>query len=58
MFGILLVIWPAAGALTLVVLIGISAIVFGVALLALSIQLFRERREARTATGGHRHATA
>src|SRR5690349_18404022 len=29
LFGVLLVIWPAAGALTLIVLFGIAAIVFG-----------------------------
>jgi uncharacterized membrane protein HdeD (DUF308 family) len=43
LFGLLLVIWPAAGALTLVVLIGVSAIVFGVALLGLGLRLRRQR---------------
>jgi uncharacterized membrane protein HdeD (DUF308 family) len=43
LFGLLLVIWPAAGALTLVVLIGVSAIVFGVALLTLGLRLRQQR---------------
>jgi uncharacterized membrane protein HdeD (DUF308 family) len=59
LFGLLLVIWPAAGALTLVVLIGVSAVVFGATLLALGIRLRRQRREASRVTGSHhRPATA
>lgn len=50
LFGILLIAWPAAGALTLIALIGISAVVFGVALLAFAERL---RRQHRPATGGH-----
>ena len=42
-FGILLAVWPATGALALVILIGIYAIVFGVALLALALRLRRLR---------------
>jgi uncharacterized membrane protein HdeD (DUF308 family) len=56
LFGILLIAWPAAGALTLIALIGISAVVFGVALLAFAERL---RRQQRPATGSHsRPATA
>jgi uncharacterized membrane protein HdeD (DUF308 family) len=52
LFGILLVAWPAAGVLTLIALIGISAVVFGVALLAFAVRL---RRRQRPAAGGHSH---
>jgi len=56
LFGILLIAWPAAGVLTLIALIGISAVVFGVALLAFAVRL---RRQQRPATGSHsRPATA
>jgi uncharacterized membrane protein HdeD (DUF308 family) len=56
LFGILLVVWPAAGVLTLIALIGISAVVFGVALLAFAEHL---RRQQRPATGSRsRPATA
>jgi uncharacterized membrane protein HdeD (DUF308 family) len=59
-FGILLAVWPASGALALVIFIGISAIVFGITLLAFGIRLYmhRHRREERPVTGGHRPATA
>jgi uncharacterized membrane protein HdeD (DUF308 family) len=57
LFGILLVVWPAAGALTVVVLIGVSAIVFGVTLLTLGLRL-RRQRPAGQAAAGHRPATA
>ncbi|WP_336206185.1 HdeD family acid-resistance protein [Nonomuraea sp. LPB2021202275-12-8] len=38
-FGILLLLWPAAGMLSLVWLIGIFAILFGIALVALSFRV-------------------
>ncbi|MDT5032550.1 MAG: hypothetical protein QOC94_2721 [Actinoplanes sp.] len=44
LFGILLIAWPAAGVLTLIALIGISAVVFGVALLAFAVRLRRQQR--------------
>jgi uncharacterized membrane protein HdeD (DUF308 family) len=56
LFGILLIAWPATGVLTLIALIGISAVVFGVALLAFAERL---RRQQRPATNSHRRpATA
>jgi uncharacterized membrane protein HdeD (DUF308 family) len=59
LFGVLLVVWPAAGVLTLVVLIGIAAIAFGVTLQMLGLRLRRERRHDPAAAGGHhRPATA
>jgi uncharacterized membrane protein HdeD (DUF308 family) len=58
LFGILLVVWPASGALTVVVLIGIYAIVFGVALVGLGLRLRRVHREASAVRGTHRPATA
>jgi uncharacterized membrane protein HdeD (DUF308 family) len=59
LFGVLLVVWPAAGVLTLVVLIGIAAIAFGVTLLMLGLRLRRERRHDPAAAGSHRRpATA
>jgi uncharacterized membrane protein HdeD (DUF308 family) len=56
LFGILLVVWPAAGVLTLVVLIGIAAIAFGVTLLTLGLRLRQARR--RDPAAGHHHRTA
>jgi uncharacterized membrane protein HdeD (DUF308 family) len=56
-FGILLVVWPAAGVLTLVTLIGVAAIIFGVTLVALAFRLRRERAD-RPAVIGHRHGRA
>jgi len=38
-FGLLLMIWPAAGAVTVAVLIGIYAIIFGVPLIMLGLRL-------------------
>ena len=59
LFGVLLVVWPAAGVLTLVVLIGIAAIAFSITLLMLGLRLRRERRHDPAAAGGHhRPATA
>jgi uncharacterized membrane protein HdeD (DUF308 family) len=56
LFGILLIAWPAAGVLTLIALIGVSALVFGAALLAFAERL---RRQQRPATGSRRRpATA
>jgi uncharacterized membrane protein HdeD (DUF308 family) len=52
-FGVLLVAWPAAGVLTLVVLIGIAAIAFGITLLMLGLRLRRERRHDPAAAGHH-----
>lgn len=46
-FGILLAVWPAAGALTLVVLIGIYAIIFGIVLVVLGLRLRSMRTTAR-----------
>jgi uncharacterized membrane protein HdeD (DUF308 family) len=48
-FGALLMIWPAAGALAVVWMIGIYAIVFGVLLLILAFRLrgWAAAREAR-----------
>jgi uncharacterized membrane protein HdeD (DUF308 family) len=45
-FGLLLAIWPAAGALTLIVLIGAYAIVFGAVLIGLAMRLRRMRPDA------------
>jgi uncharacterized membrane protein HdeD (DUF308 family) len=59
LFGVLLVVWPAAGVLTLVALIGIAAIAFGVTLLILGLRLRRGRRHDPAAAGRHhRPATA
>jgi hypothetical protein len=46
--------------LALVIFIGISAIVFGITLLAFGIRLYMHRhcREERPVTDGHRPATA
>ena len=42
-FGILLLVWPGTGALAVVFLIGVYAILFGVALVALGLRLRRLR---------------
>ncbi|BFU45727.1 HdeD family acid-resistance protein [Krasilnikovia sp. MM14-A1004] len=58
-FGILLIVWPAAGALAILTLIGAYAILFGIALAVLGVRLHRNRPDARAATGtGNRPATA
>lgn len=57
LFGIALMVWPAAGALTVVFLIGFYAIVFGAALLMLGLRLRKLNRGEDTATGTHRPAT-
>jgi uncharacterized membrane protein HdeD (DUF308 family) len=54
LFGVLLVVWPAAGALTLVVLIGVAAVALGATLLILGLRLRREGRHDRAAVGHHR----
>lgn len=58
-FGILLIVWPASGALALITLIGIYAIIFGVALIVLGWRL-RAMHSATTGAlpGAHRPATA
>lgn len=56
LFGILLLVWPATGALALVILIGCFAIVFGVVLIGLGLRLRRLRRD--TTPGAARPATA
>ena len=57
LFGVLLLVWPAAGVLTLVVLIGIAAIAFGITLLMLALRLRRAGRHDPAAAGHHRPAT-
>jgi uncharacterized membrane protein HdeD (DUF308 family) len=54
LFGVLLVVWPADGVLTLVVLIGIAAIAFGITLLMFGLRLRRERHHHPAAAGHHR----
>ena len=60
LFGVLLVVWPAAGVLTLITLIGVAAIAFGVTLLTLGLRLRRVGRPPGPAAAGshHRPATA
>ncbi|GAA4607302.1 HdeD family acid-resistance protein [Actinoplanes octamycinicus] len=58
-FGVLLAVWPAAGVLTLVALIGVAAIAFGGTLLMLGLRLRRERHhDPAAARHYHRPATA
>jgi uncharacterized membrane protein HdeD (DUF308 family) len=54
LFGVLLVVWPAAGVLTLVVLIGVAAIAFGITLLTLGLRLRRARHHEPAAARHHR----
>lgn len=56
LFGILLMVWPATGALAVIVLIGLYAIVFGVVLIGLGLRLRRFGRGA--VAGSQRPATA
>ncbi len=58
LFGFLLAVWPAAGALGVVFVIGIYAIVFGVALVGLGLRLRRLRRDTGTVPAARRPATA
>lgn len=51
LFGVVLILWPEAGALTLIVFIGVFALVFGLALLALSVRLRKISRGTGTVTG-------
>ena len=57
LFGVLLVVWPATGAVALVVLIGAYAVVFGAVLIGLALRLRRLQSGASTAPGA-RPATA
>ena len=57
LFGILLVAWPATGILTLILLIGVAAIAFGVTLLMLGLRL-RQTQHPRGATSGHHRRPA
>ncbi|HSV68121.1 MAG TPA: HdeD family acid-resistance protein [Mycobacteriales bacterium] len=57
-FGILLIVWPTAGAVTVVWLIGIYAVVFGVALIVLSLRLRKIYQGGAAEAGAGRPATA
>jgi uncharacterized membrane protein HdeD (DUF308 family) len=58
LFGILLAVWPATGALAVAFLIGIYAIAFGIALVVLSLRLRKEYQHRAGMTDVHRPATA
>jgi uncharacterized membrane protein HdeD (DUF308 family) len=59
LFGILLAVWPAAGALAVVTQIGIYAIVLGAALVALGVRMRRHQGDEQAVPGSrHRPATA
>jgi uncharacterized membrane protein HdeD (DUF308 family) len=45
LFGVLLVVWPAAGALTLVTLIGVAALMIGFTLLMFGFRMRRRRAD-------------
>lgn len=47
-FGVLLVVWPAAGVLALVTLIGVAALAIGITLLVFSFRIRHRRADART----------
>ena len=51
-FGVLLLAWPAGGALAIAWLIGLSALVYGITLLALGLRLRKARSAARVMTAG------
>jgi uncharacterized membrane protein HdeD (DUF308 family) len=51
LFGLLLIIWPASGALALVTLIAIYALIFGVALIGLGLRLRRVHGGSVAGTG-------
>jgi uncharacterized membrane protein HdeD (DUF308 family) len=51
LFGILVAVWPAAGALAIIVLIGVYALVFGVALIMVGLRLRQMGR--RAGVSGH-----
>jgi uncharacterized membrane protein HdeD (DUF308 family) len=57
-FGILLAVWPAAGAVTLVLFIGAFALVFGVVLIGLAFRLRHLRSDHAAPAGTARPATA
>jgi uncharacterized membrane protein HdeD (DUF308 family) len=58
LFGALLVAQPAAGALAVVWLIGIYAVIFGIALLVLAWRLRETLQESRGTTSGAHQTTA
>jgi uncharacterized membrane protein HdeD (DUF308 family) len=57
LFGVLLIIWPATGALAVIWLIATYAIVFGVAMIALGLRL-RALRQRTSIPGSRRPAAA
>jgi uncharacterized membrane protein HdeD (DUF308 family) len=57
LFGILLLVWPATGAVALVVLIGAYAVVFGAVLIGLAFRL-RRLQSGQSPAPGARPATA
>ncbi|MEV6849673.1 HdeD family acid-resistance protein [Actinoplanes sp. NPDC051411] len=57
-FGVLLVIWPGTGALAVITMIGIYALIYGVATIALGIRVYRQVHAHQHIPGGHRPATA
>jgi uncharacterized membrane protein HdeD (DUF308 family) len=57
LLGLLLLVWPAAGVLTLIVLIGVAAIAFGITLLILGWRL-RQVGRHDPAAAGHHHRPA
>jgi uncharacterized membrane protein HdeD (DUF308 family) len=56
LFGLVLIVWPASGALALIILIGIYALIFGIVLIALGLRLRRVQGGSVAGTG--RPATA